>query len=393
MVDFNECPVVDNHCHVLELEKRTLEPIELAREFFHGMADLPTPGVTKPKLWGATDELQHHFTQMGVVRTAVCQLARLFGCPAELETVTAERNRRIAEAGLGGYAKTLYKDAGIVVSVMDSGLPLQDPILELTPGRKLRLLQMDPLIRPLLASCGSYSELLRQLQDRIECAVREEGFVGLKSHLGELVGFGAPMVEADEAARVFAAAKVGDAGSFRRLYMAVWLATMLQCQELKVPLHIHTGFTGGLWNGPIANTDPFLLVPILRQPRFLRTRLVLLHAGYPWIQHAGAMAHAFPHVWVDIGWTTPWISLRIVDCYRELLAMAPLSKLMIGSGGHGSPEISWLAAKTAKIALGEMLSDAERLGLMAEQDAQRTGRMILYDNAARMYGLPAAARA
>jgi hypothetical protein len=47
-----------------------------------------------------------------------------------------------------------------------------------------------------------------------------------------------------------------------------------------------------------------------------------------------------------------------------------------------------LAAKTAKIALGELLSDAVRLGLMAERDAQRTGRMILHDNAARLYGLP-----
>jgi hypothetical protein len=67
--------------------------------------------------------------------------------------------------------------------------------------------------------------------------------------------------------------------------------------------------------------------------------------------------------------------------------MSPLSKLMIGSGGHGSPEVSWLAAKTAKIALGEVLSDAVRLGLMAEKDAQKVGRMILYDNAARMYDL------
>jgi hypothetical protein len=67
--------------------------------------------------------------------------------------------------------------------------------------------------------------------------------------------------------------------------------------------------------------------------------------------------------------------------------MAPLSKLMIGSGGHGSPEISWLAAKTAKIALGEVLADSVRLGLMAEQDAEKTGRMILHDNAARMYGM------
>lgn len=387
MPDFTRCPIVDNHCHVLEPEKKTIEPIWLAREFFHGIADTPIAGEAKAKLWGATDDLLFHFPHMGVVLTAVCQLARLLGCEPTLEAVAAERNRRTAEAGLAGYAKMLYTDANIVCSVMDSNLPIDDPILDLTPGAKIRLLQMDPLLRSLLTSSGSYAELLRSFQEAVEKSIRTDGFVGIKSHLGELVGFGAPPVETDEAARIYPAAKAGDGEAFKKLYMAVWLATMHQAQELEFPIHIHTGITGGLWNGPVANTDPFLLVPILRQPRFLRTRLVLLHAGHPWMQHAAMMAHTFPHVWVDIGWTTPWSSQRIVECYRDVLGLTPLSKLMIGSGGHGSPEVSWLAAKTAKIALGEVMTDAVRLGLMTEKDAERTGRMILHDNAARMYGL------
>jgi predicted TIM-barrel fold metal-dependent hydrolase len=387
MPDFKQCPVVDNHCHVLEPEKKTIEPIWLAREFFHGIADTPIAGVAKSKLWGATDDLLFHFPHMGAVLTMVCQLANLFGCESTLEAVTAERNRRTAEAGLAGYAKMLYKDAGIVCSVMDSNLPINDPILDLTPGPKVRLLQMDPLLKSLLDSSTAYPELLKKFQDEVEKAIRKDGFVGIKSHLGELVGFGAPQVGADEAAKIFPAAAAGDGEAFKRLYVAVWLQTMLQAQDLGFPIHVHTGITGGLWNGPVANCDPFLLVPILRQPKFLKTRLVLLHAGHPWMQHAAMMAHTFPHVWVDMGWTTPWTSQRIVECYRDVIGLAPLSKLMIGSGGHGSPEVSWLAAKTAKIALGEVLTDSVRLGLMAESDAERTGRMILHDNAARMYGL------
>ncbi len=387
MPDFTRCPVIDNHAHVLEPEKAALEPIWLAREFFHGIADIPTAGVAKSKLWGASDELLLHFPHMGVVLTAVCQLAKLFGCEPTLEAVTAERNRRTAATGLAGYAKMLYDDARIVCSIMDSNLPIGDPILDLTPGRKLRLLQMDPLLQKLLGTSGSYAELLRLFQAAVEKAIREDGFVGIKSHLGELVGFGFPPVEADEAERIHGAAAAGDGEAFKKLYMAVWLATMLQAQEIGFPIHIHTGITGGLWNGSVAQCDPFLLVPILRQPRFLKTRLILLHAGHPWMQHAGMMAHTFPHVWVDIGWTTPWASQRIVEVYRDVLGLTPLSKLVIGSGGHGSPEVSWLAAKLAQIALGEVLTDSVRLGLMAEKDAERTGRMILHDNAARLYGL------
>jgi hypothetical protein len=48
----------------------------------------------------------------------------------------------------------------------------------------------------------------------------------------------------------------------------------------------------------------------------------------------------------------------------------------------------WLSGKLAKLALGEVMTDAVRLGLMCEKDAEKTGRMILHDNAARLYGLP-----
>ncbi len=88
-----------------------------------------------------------------------------------------------------------------------------------------------------------------------------------------------------------------------------------------------------------------------------------------------------------MGQMTPWASLRLVECYREVMAWAPLSKLVIGSGGHGTPEIAWLAAKTAKIALSEVMGDAVRLELMTEAQAKKFGRMILHDNAARLYKL------
>ncbi|MBE0602593.1 MAG: amidohydrolase family protein, partial [Deltaproteobacteria bacterium] len=310
MPTFSRCPVVDNHAHVLEPEKQTIAPIWLAREFFHGIADTPTAGVAKGKLWGATEELQLHFSHMGVVLAAVCQMARLFNCEPTLEAVTEERNRRTAAVGLAGYAKMLYEDAGIVCSVIDSNLPLNDRILDLTPGPKLRLFQMDPLLRRLIKENGTYASLLNTFQAAVDKSIRQDGFVGIKSHLGELVSFGFPPVEADEAERIYGAAAAGDEEAFKKLYMAVWLATMLQAQDLHFPIHIHTGITGGLWNGPVSNCDPFLLVPILRQSRFLKTRLILLHAGHPWMQHASMMSHTFPHVWVDIGWTTPWTAQK-----------------------------------------------------------------------------------
>ncbi len=379
-------PVIDHHSHPFEAEMATLDPESLARVFFHGMGDIPKPGVKKARQWGATDDLRYHFLHMGVVYTMVCQLSKVFGCPAELEVVASERNRRTSES-FSAYAKLLYEDVGIVGSVLDTGLPEDDPLLDLIPGKLMRLVQMDPLLDKLLEESGSYPELLRGYQEALDRRVREDGFIGVKSHLAERVGFGVEPVSDADAEAAFPGAKASDSEAYKKVYVAIFTATLLQCQELGVPVHLHSGLTGGLWNGPISNADPFLLVPFIRRPEFLRTRIVLLHAGYPWIQHAAELAHALPHVWVDMGWTTPWISLRIVECLRDVIGIAPLSKVTIGSGGHGTPEIAWLAAKTAKIALGEALGDAVRLGLMASKQAEEAGRMILHDNAAGMYGL------
>jgi predicted TIM-barrel fold metal-dependent hydrolase len=386
MMNFNDLPFIDHHCHPYDPQKAILEPEFLAREFFHGMGDIPDMNVPKPRMWGATDALRYHIPFMGVVRTMVCQLSKVFDCPPDLDAVTQERNRLTSE-NFAAYAELLYKDAGIVGTVIDTDLPINDPLLDLMPGRKLRLFQFEPPLQQLFKKVDSYQELIKNFQNTLEHSVKEDGFVGVKVHLAEETGFGVLPVWEEEAVSVFTKAKAGDAGSYKKLYTAVFTATLLQCQELEVPVHLHSGFTGGMWNGPIHDADPFLLGPFLKQTEFLKTKIVLLHAGFPWTKQAGQMAHGFPHVWVDMGQMTPWASLRIADCYRDVMAWAPLSKIVVGSGGHGTPEIAWLAAKTAKIALADVFEDGVRLELISKGDAETAANMILHDNAARLYGL------
>ena len=382
-LDFADVPVVDNHCHPMDPKKTILDPGLLAREFHHGMGDIPVDGV-RARSWDATDELSRHFPYMGVVNTMVRQLSMVLGCAPTLEAVAAERNRHTSKS-FAAYAKRLYQDARIVGTVLDSPLPLNDPVLDLFPCKILRQFHMNTALKTSLEQSESYQEMLDDFQGALARAVREDGFVGVKGHLAEEVGFGVELDPVTGAS--FSAAKAGDSDAFKGLYLAVFKETLLQCRELGIPMHIHTGMTGGLWNGPLHDADPFLLAPLLRQPEYLRTTVVLLHGGHPWIQHAAALAHVLPHVWVDMGWTTPWTSLKLVEGYREAIGMTPLSKLMVGSGGHGTPEIAWLAAKTAKISLREVLGDAVRLDLLDQTRAEEVGRMILHDNAARLYGL------
>jgi predicted TIM-barrel fold metal-dependent hydrolase len=386
MLSLEKVPVIDHHCHPYQPEKAVLDTEQLSRVFFHGIGDVPDPAALKARHWGATEELRYHFSHMGVVGTMVCQLAKLFNCPANLKEVAEKRNR-IASKDFNSYIEMLYQDARIAATVLDTPLSADDPLLQLIPGIKWRLFQFEPVLNELLSRTSSYRELLREFQENLEWSIQSEGRVGVKVHLAEQVGFGVEPLAENEAASFFSLAKAGDQSAYKKLYVALFTATLLQCQELDVPVHLHSGFTGGLWQGPIHNADPFLLAPFLRHKEFLQTKIILLHAGYPWTKQAGQMAHTFPHLWVDMGQVSPWASLRLVECYRDVMAWAPLSKIVIGSGGHGSPEIAWLAAKSAKIALTEVLNDSVRLGLFDEVYAESVGRMILHDNAARLYGL------
>ena len=84
MIDLAPIPVIDNHCHPLSIEKTILEPSALAREFYHGWGDIPGDG-TLSALRGASPELRHHFSNLGVVHTMACQLSKLLDCAAELD--------------------------------------------------------------------------------------------------------------------------------------------------------------------------------------------------------------------------------------------------------------------------------------------------------------------
>lgn len=218
MYDFTDIPMIDHHCHPYENKEAFLDPIFLARTFLHGIADIPKadPGL-KPNLWDATEELQHHFTTMGVVQAMVCQLAKVLDCPADLTAVAEERNRRTGES-FKDYIKLLYYDARIVGTALDTGLPVNDPLLGLIPGLRLRLFQMDPAIQELLPQTDSYEIFLKKYQERLDRAVRENKFIGVKAQLAERVGFHARPVSSDEAENVFAAARCLCALLYSRRY-------------------------------------------------------------------------------------------------------------------------------------------------------------------------------
>ena len=151
---------------------------------------------------------------------------------------------------------------------------------------------------------------------------------------------------------------------------------------------ILAGTTGFNWPTArfIPDLDPFLFVPFLDSDmRFLKTKVIFLHQGYPYTRHAGMMAYSYPNIFVDTSWVLPWTAFAFPTNIEDLLGGSPPDKIFFGTGQHGFPEIAWTAAKVAKACLGDVLEAQVRMGLISGQQADITADQLLFKNAKWMY--------
>ena len=387
MFNFSSMPFFDNHTHRINIENREITPLQLGIAFVHGWGPInPTdrPLGASAEIENCTPEYKYHVMNMGVMKVLINQLAERFGCEPDAEAVIRERNKLTLRDGYG-YAKSLYEEANIIGEVVDDGAPFGDPVLTCFPTKIYRLFQMDPYFRELLSSCSSYSELNKTFDTGIRNRLAE-GFIGIKSHVLELCSSPLRIVEDAEAEKSFAAAQLNDPGAFETVYLAIFQHVLQMTQELNFTVHIHTGCTGNP-NDLHNCTDPYMIEPIMRDHRYYASRIVFLHGNPPDFGHDAWVCHAYPNVWMDLGWSLPWLSMNMESILEEVLAMAPHSKILLGTGQHDHAEMSWLAAKIAKSSLENVMANQVKRGLLSEKQAIETAEQLLYKNAFRLYGL------
>ena len=170
MLDFSTIPFFDNHTHRIDVSNRAIEPLDLPIAFVHGWGDVirPDEAVNSAGPDNCSPEFAYHVENMGVTKALVCLLAKKYGCAATLEAVTEERNKRTLADGFG-YAKELYKEAGVIGEMADDDAPYGDPVLDCFPTKLYRLFRMDPCIKALLPESESFADL----KAKFDAAVRE----------------------------------------------------------------------------------------------------------------------------------------------------------------------------------------------------------------------------
>ncbi|WP_432092744.1 amidohydrolase family protein [Streptomyces sp. bgisy100] len=362
-------PLVDHHCH--GVARTDLEPE--AFEGFLTESDAPAaPGTT------------YFDTQLGFAVRRWCPplLDLEPHCPPDRYL---ERRR---ELGAAEVTRRLLRGAGIGTFLVDTGLPgdLTGPqeIAEAGVGTAREIVRLETLAERVADGAETSGAFLSRLDDAVTDAARDAA--GFKSVTGYRYGLDFDPAPPDRGAvRTAAARWLAGRAAGGRLSDPVLLRHLLwSAAGTALPLQLHTGF--GDPDLRLHRCDPLLLTDFVRAVRPTGCTLVLLH-GYPYHRGAGYLAHAFPHVYADMGLALSHTGVRAEAVLAEMLELAPFGKLMFSTDAYGLPELYVVGARLFTTALTRLLTGWVSEGSWAAGDAARVAALIGADTARRVYGL------
>jgi len=324
-------------------------------------------------------------------RRMIHQLSRLFGT-ADSEVEVLKKRGKLAER-YAEYLRLLFGDAGIRRIALDNGL---EPIpfakfKRYAPCKAYRILRIEPVIKRLLETSGSFEELVDSYEAVVRTAVKKSGFVGFKSVIAYRTGLDVGVPTEQEARVSFMLRREPSELEWfgprvKPLRDFLFNRTAELASKLGVFFQIHAGL--GDTDIVADECDPLLLSNFLKQEFVMRTPIVLIHGGYPYTDEAAWLSSVFPNVYFELSTPFPPTYLPAVsrDRFKRVLEVVPTTRIVYGSDSIEIPEFHWLSAKLAKAALGEALGEIVDEGVMDEDDAQRTAARILDDNGGKLLG-------
>ncbi|KAL4573425.1 hypothetical protein LXL04_020230 [Taraxacum kok-saghyz] len=150
------------------------------------------------------------------------------------------------------------------------------------------------------------------------------------------------------------------------------------------PMQIHTGF--GDKDLDLRKANPLHLRNILEDHRFVDSRIVLLHASYPFSREASYLSSIYHQVYLDFGLAIPKLSVHgMISTVKELLELAPIKKVMFSTDGCAFPETFYLGAKRSREVVFCVLRDACNEGDLSIPEALEAVTDIFSENSKTFY--------
>lgn len=238
---------------------------------------------------------------------------------------------------------------------------------------------------------------LKEYMSRVVTATLErqkrDGAVAAKFEIAYLrsLEFGNP--GESDAARVYARwARGGEppAADYRLLQDFLFRYVSREAGRLGLVVHIHV-FDGGGGSYVQSGSNPVLLDSVFNDPTLRKTNFVIVHGGYPHTKSTAGLLSK-PNVWADFSAQNLLLYPRALsEILRNWLEYYP-DRILFGTdasptfGEVGWEETGWVATQTTRealaLALTGMINDRE----ITRERAVELARMVLRENAIKLYG-------
>jgi hypothetical protein len=321
-------------------------------------------------------------------RTAIRWLSELLDCGPTVAAVLEARAAQDYDAWVG----RLFKEANIETLLCDYGYGGEKSLdhqqmRALLPCEVRPILRLETLTERLIGDYEAFEPMVEAFTSIVSKA-RSRGYVSFKSIAANRTGLAITSPSHRKAAAAFGPWKqIAERDGRLRLssqplsdYL-LWIALEAAAAQ-SLPVQFHTGF--GDSDADLRGANPLLLRPLIERTE---AQIVLLHAGWPFYREAAHLASLYPHVWLDLSLAIPFATTGIPGMLRDVLGMAPLSKVMFATDAFTMPEIYWLAAKWGRWGLGKVLDEFVMDGFLDAAGAWAVGEMVLNGNARGLYSL------
>ena len=373
-LDLDAIPIVDNHCH--SLLRRQPQDDDAFR--IH-LTESTFPEIARDHI---PTSLAYHL--------AIREMAVLLDCEPTPDAVHAARRDRgvewlTREVVERGRFKTWLIDTGYGADTTYS----LDELRELAPCRLEEVLRLEPLIEKLILEAETFDGFLDAYRASL-AGLRDRGIVGMKSVIAYRTGLHVREVERGDAADAYRTARAAGQRDGRLRIESKPLLDFLiviaveESASQGVPIQFHTGL--GDPDLDLTLVDPAALRTLFSD-RFRAAPIVLLHTGYPYIRSLAYLAAMFPNVYADMGESILFAAGEATEIYRELLGLAPASKLLFSTDASLVPELYWVGARVGRRALGRVLDEYIADGAIDEPVALDWAERILWRNSEAVYRL------
>jgi predicted TIM-barrel fold metal-dependent hydrolase len=223
---------------------------------------------------------------------------------------------------------------------------------------------------------------------------KREGAVALKFEAAYLrpLDF-EPAAEAD-AARVYGRfARGGEPpeAEYRTLQNFLFYVIAREAGRLGMAIHFHS-MPGCGDSFMQRGANPLLMEAAFNDPALRKTNFVIIHGGWPYTKEVAALFQ-HPNVYADFSYADAALYPQALsEMLRDWLEWYP-EKILFGTDAStGAPELDWeqggwLAASTARKALGAALTAMTNDGEISRERAMEVARKVLRENAVKLYGL------